>query len=214
MHLAEQVYIEYMALTDLAARQWVDNPKDHDIGLMHELYDVFGYVAPAGINEKNGELLWGHGRVMTAMQRKASGDPAPERVVVRDDDWYLPVVRGISLDVNMGHRYVVADNRSSERGGWQEDKLGRVLSQMAAEGEVASTGFDTDDVDALLERLKPRDYSDFEQEMKDLEGMEEVYIKIKVPKMYEDDVKAWLANTHDLTAAGMGKGVLLRCGLL
>lgn len=208
------IYIEYMALTDLAARRWSANPKDHDIGLMHQLFQTFGYVAPAGINEENGELLWGHGRIKTAMQKKASGDPPPERIVVKGDEWYLPVVRGIALDPDLGHRYVVADNRATERGGWEEQRLADVLAEIAAQGEVEQTGFDADDVDQLLRDLQPRDYSDFEKEMEETEGLEEIRIHIVVPKKYADDVKAWLANGEELTGPGMGRGVLFRCGLI
>jgi hypothetical protein len=212
--MTETIRIEYMALTDLAKRMWSDNPKDHDLGVLHGSFEDYGYVDPILINEASGELLKGHGRVQTAMQRKAAGDPPPERVRVRDGEWYLPVVRGISMDPDTGHKYAIMDNRSTELGGWQEQKLGEVLAQMAAEGEVESTGFDEDDVDRILQDLRPVDYSDFEEEMEDLEGLEDVRITIVVPKKYETEVKHWLSNGEQLTGPGMGKGVLLRCGLL
>lgn len=208
------VYIEYLTLTELAGMRWADNPKDHDVGLMHELYEAFGFVAPLGVNDANGELLWGHGRVKTALQRKAAGDPPPERVVVRDGDWCLPVVRGVSMDPEKGHRYAIADNRSSERGAWDDERLADVLSQIASDGELAETGFDGDDLDRLLQDLKPIDYSDYDAEVADNEGYIEVDIKITVPAMHEADVRAWLSNGNPMTAPGMGKGVLQRCGLL
>lgn len=208
------LWIDYKPLTELAGMLWSGNPKDHDVGLMHELYTTFGFVAPVGINEANGQLLWGHGRIKTAMQRKAAGDPPPDRVVVRDGEWYLPVVRGISMDPEKGHRYVVADNRATERGGWEDKKLADALTEMAAQGNIEETGYDGDDLDKLLEVLKPTDYSDFDRQLEEDEGFIEVDIKIRVARQYEGDVKAWLAYGEPLTAAGMGKGVLRRCGLL
>jgi hypothetical protein len=106
------------------------------------------------------------------------------------------------------------DNRSSELGGWDDVKLGGVLAKWAADGIVERTGFDKDEVDRILGALAPRDYSDFEREMAEKEGLEEVRIHIVVPKKYADDVRAWLAYGEDLTGPGMGKGILRRCGLL
>lgn len=210
----EEMRIEYMALTDLVTRRWSENPKDHDMGVLHRSFEDYGYVDPILINEANGELLKGHGRVKTAVQRKASGDPPPDRVRVLDGEWFLPVIRGISMDPDRGHRYAIMDNRATELGGWDDARLGEVLAEMAAEGDVEETGFDDDDVDQLLRDLKPFDYSDFDSEMEEMEGMEDVSITIVVPKKYESEIKHWLANGEQLTGTGMGKGVLFRCGLI
>lgn len=208
------IYVEYMSLRVLAGMRWSENPHDHDIGLLHELFEKHGYVNPVIINERNNELIAGHGRIDTTMQRKASGDPPPERVIVKDDEWYLPVIRGIDMDPEDAHAYAIADNRSTERGGWDEKKLGQALSELASKDKLDGTGYDSDDLDQLLSYLKPKDYSDYEQEMDEDGGYLEVDITITVPAEYEQDVRAWLSNGESMTAPGMGKGVLRRCGLL
>ena len=58
------------------------------------------------------------------------------------------------------------------------------------------------------------DYSDLDNELEMLEGMEEVVILIRVPEKFKDELVKWMANGELHTAAGLGKGVLKRCGLL
>jgi hypothetical protein len=59
-----------------------------------------------------------------------------------------------------------------------------------------------------------KDYSDLDQELLALEGMEEVQITIAVPSKHKDAVRDFLANGNQKTAPGLGKGLLKRMGLL
>jgi hypothetical protein len=57
-------------------------------------------------------------------------------------------------------------------------------------------------------------YQDFDKQLKEIEDFQDVNITIVIPLKYVDQVKEWLANGEQITAPGMGKGVLKRCGLL
>jgi hypothetical protein len=72
------VRVEYMALSALLRAP--RNPKNHDIGLMHESSKRFGAVEPPTINEKTGRTVAGHGRLDTLQQSKARGEKPPERM--------------------------------------------------------------------------------------------------------------------------------------
>jgi len=60
----------------------------------------------------------------------------------------------------------------------------------------------------------PEDYHDLDEQLEELDGLEEVDIKISIPSKYRAQVEDWLANGEAKTAPGFGKGVMKRCGLL
>ena len=151
------VRIEYVSLAEL--QRWPRNPKGHDLGAIHESYNRFGYVMPMLLDERTGRLAVGHGRLDALQQRKASGEEAPGGIRASDGAWSVPVVRGVSFESDGEmDAYVVADNRSTETGGWDEPGLAAILADLAAGEEgLQGVGFDEDDLDVLLERLAQRE---------------------------------------------------------
>lgn len=57
-------------------------------------------------------------------------------------------------------------------------------------------------------------FGDLEKELAGLAGSEDYSIVLIVPLEHADEIKTWLANGELDTAAGRGRGVLKRCGLL
>ena len=151
------VHIEYVSLAEL--QRWPRNPKGHDLGTLHESYDRFGYVMPMLLDERTGRLAVGHGRLDALQQRKAAGREAPGGIRADDGAWSVPVVRGVSFedDAEMD-AYIIADNRNTELGGWDEAALAAVLADLAVEEDgLKGVGFDRDDLDALLASLAQRE---------------------------------------------------------
>lgn len=149
-----QVRIEYMALSEL--KRWPRNPKQHDIGAIHTSISRFGFVAPPTVDERTGHLVAGHGRLDTLEQMKAKGEAPPARIQAREDDWFVPVIRGVSFNSdNEVEAYLVADNRLTELGGWDTPELVELLGDLARDDEalLAVTGYDADDLDGLLRTL-------------------------------------------------------------
>ena len=141
--------IDYMRLDEI--RMNPVNPKDHDLGALHESFAAFGFVAPMGINEATGYLLWGHGRLKELLRAHQSTEMPPEGINILDDGmWEAPVVRGISLREEKATAYLLADNHLVELGGWDDPKLLACLQALSSE-MLASTGFDESDVDRLLQ---------------------------------------------------------------
>lgn len=149
-----EVSIQYVGLSEL--QRWPRNPKDHDLGQIHRSIERFGYVNPVLLDERTEKLVAGHGRLDALQQMKASGKEPPKRIQTRDGEWYVPVVRGIGFNSDAeAEAYLLADNRLTELGGWQEEDLADVLADLAAEGEMAleGVGWDESDVDQLLADL-------------------------------------------------------------
>lgn len=149
-----KLHIDYIPLETL--QRAYRNPKDHDIGELGQSIDRFKFVSPVIINEGTGRLVAGHGRLDTLQQMKASGRKPPGYVVKQGDSWLVPVVRGVEFkDEAEAEAYMLADNRLTELGGWHEDQLAQVLSDLAAQGEemLSGVGWDADDVDKMLTRM-------------------------------------------------------------
>ena len=116
--MADGLSIQYVSLTEL--RRWPRNPKEHDLGMLHSSIARFGFVNPIIVNEGTGCILAGHGRLDTLLQRQASGEPLPQGLRSDNGQWLAPVVRGVSLPSEEAEAYAVADNRTVELGGWDD----------------------------------------------------------------------------------------------
>lgn len=160
------LHVEYMPISKL--RRAPRNPKDHDIGQLDQSLDAFGYVAPVIINETTGRLVAGHGRLDTLQQRKAAGLPAPKRIKEESGEWLVPVVRGVEFDTDEeAEAYLLADNRHSELGGWDDSQLNAILADLAAVDKLEGTGWDADDVDRMLANSvdfeAPKDFKSYDE---------------------------------------------------
>jgi len=152
---SDEIYIEYIAIDEI--RRARRNPKEHDAGQIHESIRRFGYITPMLIDERTGLLVAGEGRLNELQGSKARGERVPDRIKVGDDGrWYAPVIKGVKFeDDDEAEAYLIADNRLTELGGWDESQLAAALSDLAAKGEemLAGVGYDMDDIDAMWKRL-------------------------------------------------------------
>jgi len=95
----------------------------------------FGWTKPIVVDEK-GEILAGHGIHQAALQDGRATVP----VVVR---------RGMAAADKRAYR--IADNKLAERSTWYDHMLGLELADLSAAGyDMALTGFDQADIDAML----------------------------------------------------------------
>jgi DNA modification methylase len=143
----ESIRIEYLPLSALLKAP--RNPKDHDIGLLHDSFGRFGFVEPIAINERTGHLVAGHGRLQALEEAKAAGQQPPKRIEVRDGEWHVPVLRGIAFDNDEeAEAYLVVSNQATAAGGWDEKALAELLREHT--GNLRGMGFSEADVADLL----------------------------------------------------------------
>lgn len=135
--------IEYLPLDQLS--RWPGNPKAHADDAIAASISRFGFRDPLAIDETSGRLIAGHGRLTALERAHAAGSPAPQFVQVRDDGmWLIPVTRGGSFaDEAEASAYLVAHNRTSELGGWDDALLTEFLKPLDEE-LLSVTGFDFD----------------------------------------------------------------------
>jgi len=95
----------------------------------------FGFTNPVLIDEANG-IIAGHGRVMAARKLKLTE---------------VPCIRLSHLSDAQKRAYVIADNKLALNAGWDEAMLKLELADLKAlDFGLNLTGFNTDEIDALL----------------------------------------------------------------
>lgn len=135
--------IEYVALSEV--QRWPRNPKLHDIPKIVRSLQRFGFVTPVMLDESTGRVVAGHGRCKALEKLKSSGGDPPARVRTDDTDWLVPVVRGVSFSTESeAEAYLIADNKLSEIGGWDQADLADLLDDLVEQdSELFSvTGWD------------------------------------------------------------------------
>ncbi|GGO63150.1 hypothetical protein GCM10012289_09410 [Nonomuraea cavernae] len=150
-----QRYIEYMRLPDIPSA--IRNAKDHDLVGIRASIETFGCVVAGEIDERTGRLVVGHGRKEVLAMMAAEGASPPEGVQLDDDGtWLAPIVRGWSSRSDTdAEAYLIAHNRTGEKGGWYEDVLAQSLLdiQQADTALLAATGYSSDELANLKEVL-------------------------------------------------------------
>lgn len=114
------------------------NPRQGDVGAISESLIEFGQNKPIVVQQSSGHILAGN-HLWQAAKSLGWADVAAVFVTLSDSD---------------AKRYLIADNRSQEVGSYDYDALGAILTELEREGLLAGTGYDTDDVEALLRRLE------------------------------------------------------------
>ena len=98
--------------------------------------EQWGWTVPCLVDEKGG-LIAGHGRVLAAKQLGLDEVP-------------VVVARGWSKAQKRS--YVIADNKLTENGGWDDDLLKVEIGELQGEGfDLTLTGFSMDEIGELLD---------------------------------------------------------------
>lgn len=97
----------------------------------------FGFNAPVLVDEHDSTIIAGHGRLMAAL-----------RLGMKE----IPVIPLGHMSEAQRRAYILADNKISENGGWDEALLAHELAAIAAAGEfdLMLTGFDEDEMAELI----------------------------------------------------------------
>ena len=88
---------------------------------------------------------------------RSDEDAAPEGITVkRDAGWAVPVVRGwSSQDDDELLAYLVADNRQTELGGWDERVLADILGDLVTTEGLVGVGYNEADLEKMRGHLAP-----------------------------------------------------------
>ena len=113
---------------------------DKQISQIAASIEAFGFTNPVLIDAEEG-IIAGHGRVEAA---KALGLES------------IPTIRLDHLTEDQKRAYIIADNRLAELAGWDDETLAielQHLTEIDLDFEVEITGFETAEIDLLIESL-------------------------------------------------------------
>lgn len=142
-------YVDYVPLDQvkLAPR----NPKGHNADGIRTSIGHFGFAELPLIDERTGRLVAGHGRHEQLVAMHDAGHTPPDGIRVTDNGaWCMPVIRGwASRSDADAEAYLIGSNQWTIAGGWNDDDLAAVLTDLAEQDLLDLTGF-TDDLLAEL----------------------------------------------------------------
>jgi hypothetical protein len=131
--------------------RWPRNPKKHDIKTLRASLSRFGFIQPLLLDESSMKLVAGHGRLEALIALKAEGAEPPARILVKGNDWLVPVLRGVEFaNEAEAEAYLVADNRMVELGGWDDTILTDLLKDMPV---LDGVGFDAKFLERAISAL-------------------------------------------------------------
>ncbi len=149
------VSLRWEYLGELVKRKRADNPKEHATEAILDSIRTVGFIDPVIINARDGRVLAGHGRLDALISMRDAGESAPMGIQVENPKvWLVPVLEGVDLDEDQAARYVVAANRTTEIGGWNDQRLEAMLAHLAeTETGLLGTGYEDDDLAKLRRNL-------------------------------------------------------------
>lgn len=116
------------------------NPKDHDIGAIMESMQQNGiYKGLYAMDNDQRYILAGHGT---------------KEALIHLGVTEIDVVWVSGLTMKAARRIIVADNRTSELGGWNEPALYAMMGDIMREDGAAGSGYDDDDIERMRKMLE------------------------------------------------------------
>ena len=147
--------IEYKPLDEVVPA--TINPKRHDLPTIQQSYSRFGYAEAIVEDGRTGQLASGHGRVEALAALREAGAQPPENIQVEDGNgsgpvWLVPVQVGwSSRNDEEAQAFLIAANRLTETGGWDDQSLSDLLDIISrTEAGLDGTGYRPEELADLL----------------------------------------------------------------
>lgn len=145
----EKLEVAYIATTDLIP--YANNPRTHSeqqVAQVAASIKEFGFNNPILIDEHNG-IIAGHGRLAAAQKL---------------DLKLVPTIMLEGLTEAQRKAYVIADNKLTENGGWDNDLLAVEIERLAElEIDIDLTGFDAQELEVITQEVNFEPASEDEQ---------------------------------------------------
>jgi ParB-like chromosome segregation protein Spo0J len=134
--LVQRFVVEY-PVADLVEHP--ANPRRGDVEAIAASIDANGFYGAIVVQESTGLVLAGNHRLRAA--RRQGLDVVPVAVIDVDDE--------------RAKRILLADNRTSDLGAYDDELLRTLLEELAAEADgLTGTGYDDADLTAMLDKLE------------------------------------------------------------
>ncbi len=140
--------LEWMPIGQLQAAP--RNPKRHSAEISTSI-GRFGYVEPIVLDERTGRIVAGHGRREALVAMRDRGEAPPAGIRAEGGEWFVPVLRGWASRSDVeAEAYLLASNKLTEAGGWDNEALAELLRDLGAQNALDGVGFTEAELEALL----------------------------------------------------------------
>lgn len=151
-----EMWIEMVALEKVKVAK--QNPKLHDVQAIRKSIVEHGFAGALILDGRTNRLIAGHGRLKVLRLMKSEGVKPPAGIRESHGTWLVPVANGFrSKNDKHAAALLVADNRTSELGGWDRPNLLGVLDKLKVLEDFELTGFTLDELEALRVEVDPPD---------------------------------------------------------
>ncbi len=167
--------IVYMKLDDIEGAEV--NPKKHH-GDLGSSIDRFGFADAPIRDGRTGRLVAGHGRIAQLKAMAARGEDPPGGVAIMKGAWSIPVQTGWSSSSDAeAAAFLIAHNRLTTAGGWDDTALGKLLAEIEGEeGGAMGLGFSDVELELILQAesaAAAEVFPEFPEIDEDLSGIEQ-----------------------------------------
>ncbi len=146
----DRLMVMPMPLARLLGMAHPGNPKEHAIDDLIASFNRFGFKSPPAIDETTMVMVAGHGRCIALEQMRATGASAPIGIEVKDSEWMVPVLRGMTFKTEQERNaYIIAENQTTIAGGWSFEVLADMLRSIE-DGGFEGLGFSESALDNIL----------------------------------------------------------------
>lgn len=168
--------LRYVAVSLAISRRWERNFRVHDLPKIKESIRRQGFRNPAifddTLNEGEGGIAAGNGRVQALSEMKAAGEPAPDYIIEQQGEWYFPVIFGVASEtLAQAEAYAIDDNNTGMsvlpadevKKIWGEGYL-QVLQDLQAEDQLPVT-VRPEQLQKWIDASQPKEPQDADPEM-------------------------------------------------
>lgn len=146
----DRLMVMPMPLARLLGMAHPGNPKEHAIDDLVASFNRFGFKDPPSIDEATMVMVTGHGRCIALEQMRMGNASAPVGIEVKDGEWMVPVLRGLTFKSELERdAYVIAANNLVLSGGWNFESLADMLRSIE-DGGFEGLGFTESALDNIL----------------------------------------------------------------
>jgi hypothetical protein len=173
-----------------AVTPWPENPRLGDAGAVAASLARFGQQKPIVVQKSTGWIVagnhtWYAAAMVGELETALGFGPGLE--------WTHVAVVFSDLSGEEAKAYAIADNRTSDLGTYDDDRLAKILVELASAGQLVGTGYDGDDVDELLASLEANVPTDFGAQ-KEPELPSEVRVEISCSRDFLSEISGTLAD--------------------
>lgn len=133
-HRARVLEQDYEMVGIESVRPHPKNPRQGDVGAISESIEANGFYGAIVVQRSTGFVLAGNHRLMAARAQGLSEVPCV---------W-------VDVDDERAVKILLADNRTNDLASYNDSVLAELLADLANTSDLTGTGYDGDDLDALI----------------------------------------------------------------